>query len=96
MFDRKKKIELSYREFIIMLYSLDDFRNSLLKENKSEELVNEIIAKLKNKMKVDKYDLGIMINSLNTRRNAMIQENLDISETDELLSKLLEIYKEFK
>ena len=55
MFKRKKKIELSNEELRIILYSLTNFRNALLKENKYADSINEIIAKLKNKMKVHKY-----------------------------------------
>ncbi len=92
MFKSKKKIELNNDELRIMLYSLTDFRNALLKENKYPDPVNEVMAKLKNKMKVDKYDLGIMINGLNKKRETMIAENEDISVIDDLLLKLIKIH----
>ena len=93
MFKRKKKIELSNEELRIVLYSLTDFRNALLKENKYADSVNEIIAKLNNKMKVDKYDLGIIINGLDKKRKAMITEEQDTSAIDELLLNLLGDHK---
>lgn len=96
MFKSKKKIELNNDELRIMLYSLTDFRNALLKENKYPDPVNEVMAKLKNKMKVDKYDLGIMINGLDKRRKTMIDENKDISVIDDLLLKLLKIHETLK
>ena len=64
MFNSKKKIEFNNEELRIVLYALNDFRNKLLSENKYADAVNEVIPKLKNKMKVDKYDLGIIINWL--------------------------------
>lgn len=93
MFKRKKKIELSNEELRIVLYSLTDFRNALLKENKYADSVNEIIAKLNNKMKVDKYDLGIIINGLDKKRKAMITEEQDTSIIDTLLLNLLGVHK---
>ena len=57
MFNSKKKIEFNNEELRIVLYALNDFRNKLLSENKYADAVNEVIPKLKNKMKVDKYDL---------------------------------------
>ncbi len=93
MFKKKKKIEFNNDELRIVLYSLTDFRNALLKENKYTDPVDEIIAKLNNKMKVDKYDLGIIINGLDKKRKNMIAEEQDTSAIDELLLKLLEVYK---
>ena len=93
MFKGKKKIELNNEELRIMLYSLTDFRNALLKENKYADPVNEIMAKLKNKMKVDKYDLGVMINGLDTRRTALTDDNQDTSAIDYLLLKLIKIHE---
>lgn len=92
MFEKKKKIELSNEELRIMRYSLIDFRNDLLKENKYTDPVNEVMIKLKNKMKVDKYDLGVMINSLDkTIDNS--PENPNTFAMSELLVKLYETYK---
>lgn len=93
MFKKKKKIELNNEELRIILYSLNDFRNALLKENKYPDAVNEVMAKLKNKMKADKYDLGIIINGLDKKRKAMIDEKEDISAIDELLLKLIKIHE---
>lgn len=91
MFKRKKKIELDNDELRIMLYSLTDFRNDLLKENKYADAVNEVMAKLKNKIKADKYDIGIMINALDKKRKIMLAEKEDTSVIDELLLRLLKI-----
>lgn len=75
-----------------MRYSLIDFRNNLLKQNKYADPVNEIMAKLKDKMKVDKYDLGLMINSLNESRNTMLNDNKDTESVDYLILKLIKIH----
>lgn len=92
MFEKKKKIELNNEELRILRYSLIDFRNNLLKQNKYADPVNEVMVKLKNKMKVDKYDLGLMINSVNESRTAMINENKDIEAMDYFLLKLIKIH----
>jgi len=93
MFGKKRKIELNNEELRIMMYSLTDFRNALLKENKYADVVDEVMVKLKNKMKADKYDLGIMINGLDQRRTTLLAENKNTSEIDELLFKLIKIHK---
>ena len=91
MFNSKKKIEFNNEELRIVLYALNDFRNKLLSENKYADAVNEVIPKLKNKMKVDKYDLGIIINGLDQKRKAMLAVNENTSVIDELLLRLLKI-----
>lgn len=91
MFNSKKKIEFNNEELRIVLYALNDFRNKLLSENKYADAVNEVIPKLKNKMKVDKYDLGIIINGLDQKRKAMLPANENTSVIDELLLRLLKI-----
>lgn len=91
MFNSKKKIEFNNEELRIVLYALNDFRNKLLSENKYADAVNEVIPKLKNKMKVDKYDLGIIINGLDQKRKAMLAANENTSIIDELLLRLLKI-----
>ena len=91
MFNSKKKIEFNNEELRIVLYALNDFRNKLLSENKYAYAVNEVIPKLKNKMKVDKYDLGIIINGLDQKRKAMLAANENTSVIDELLLRLLKI-----
>ena len=93
MFKKKKKIEFNNDELRLVLYSLTDFRNALLKENKYADSVNEIIAKLNNKMKVDKYDIGIIINGLDKKRKAIITEEQDTTAIDKLLLNLLEVHK---
>lgn len=91
MFNSKKKIEFNNEELRIVLYALNDFRNKLLSENKYADAVNEVIPKLKNKMKVDKYDLGIIINGLDQKRKSMLVANENTSVIDELLLRLLKI-----
>ena len=75
MFEKKKKLELNNEELRILRYSLIDFRNNLLKQNKYVDVVDEVLVKLKNKMKVNKHDLGLIINSLYESRTAMVNEN---------------------
>ena len=91
MFNSKKKIEFNNEELRIVLYALNDFRNKLLSENKYADAVNEVIPKLKNKMKVDKYDFGIIINGLDQKRKSMLAANENTSVIDELLLRLLKI-----
>ena len=74
MFEKKKKLELNNEELRILRYSLIDFRNNLLKQNKYVDVVDEVLVKLKNKMKVNKHDLGLIINSLYESRTAMVNE----------------------
>lgn len=95
MFNNKKKIELSNEEQKIIFHALIDFRNELLNENKYADSVNEVLPKLKNKMKVDKYDLGIMINGLDKKRKIMQEENRDTDIVDYLLLKLIKVYETF-
>lgn len=92
MFEKKKKIELNSEELRILRYSLIDFRNNLLKQNKYADPVNEILPKLKDKLKVDKYDLGLMINSLNESRTALLNDNKDTESIDYFLLKLIKIH----
>lgn len=91
MFNNKKKIGLNDEELRIVLYALNDFRNAVLKENKSANVISEVICKLKNKMKVDKYELGAIINGLDRRRKVMIEKKEDTSMISDLLLKLLKI-----
>lgn len=98
MFKSKKKIKFNDEELRIILYALNDFRNELLNENKdvSADIISEIIPKLKNKMKVDKYDLGAIINGLDKERKIILAENKDTYAIDELLLKLIKIHETFK
>lgn len=47
MFEKKKKLELNNEELRILRYSLIDFRNNLLKQNKYVDVVDEVLVKLK-------------------------------------------------
>lgn len=76
----------------ILRYSLIDFRNNLLKQNKYVDVVDEVLVKLKNKMKVNKHDLGLIINSLYESRTAMVNENKDTEAMDYFLLKLIKIH----
>ena len=89
----KKKLELNSRELRIMRYSINDFRNALIRENKPADVANDVMIKLKNKMKVDKYDVGAMINSLRRSRDNVSK---DKTEIDDLLLKLVDVYDSFK
>ena len=94
MFEKKKKIELDGEELKIMRYSLNEFRNNLLEQNKYTDAIDEVMIKLKGKMKVDKYEIGVMINSLDkTLKDS--QENSNISNVRKLLLKLFEVYQNF-
>lgn len=94
MFEKKKKIELDGEELKIMRYSLNEFRNNLLEQNKYTDAIDDVMIKLKDKMKVDKYEIGVMINSLDkTLKDS--QENSNISNVRKLLLKLFEVYQNF-
>ena len=94
MDEKKKKIELDGEELKIMRYSLNEFRNNLLEQNKYTDAIDEVMIKLKDKMKVDKYEIGVMINSLDkTLKDS--QENSNISNVRKLLLKLFEVYQNF-
>lgn len=94
MFEKKKKIELDGEELKIMRYSLNEFRNNLLEQNKYTDAIDEVMIKLKGKMKVDKYEIGVMINSLDkTLKDS--QENSNTSNVRKLLLKLFEVYQNF-
>lgn len=92
---KKKKIEFSNEELRIVLYALNDFRNDLIKEGRYVDAINDVMPKLKNKMKVIKGDLGVMINALDFKRKILLNENQDILEISELLLKILTMYEEF-
>ena len=94
MFEKKKKIELDSEELKIMRYSLNEFRNNLLEQNKYTDAIDEVMIKLKDKMKVDKYEMGVMINSLDkTLKDS--QEKSNASNVRKLLLKLFEVYQNF-
>lgn len=93
MFKGKKKIELNDDELRIIRYALNDFRNSLIKENKYTDAIDDVMVKLKNKMKVDRYDLGAIINGLDAKRKALNNDNQETTEVDYLLLRLLKIYE---
>ena len=77
-----------------MRYSLNEFRNNLLEQNKYTDAIDEVMIKLKDKMKVDKYEIGVMINSLDkTLKDS--QENSNTSNVRKLLLKLFEVYQNF-
>lgn len=96
MFKKNKKLELSNDELRIIRYSLVDFRNDLIKENKYGDAVADVLIKLKNKVKVDKYDLEAIVNGLCNSRKKMIAENQDTSAIDELILKLMDIHETLK
>lgn len=96
MFSNKKKIELNDEELRIVLYALNDFRNDILKENRPADSISDVILKLKNKIKVDKYDLEIIINGLDRKRKVMVEKNEDTSIINNLLLRLLKISDNFK
>ena len=93
MFKGKKKIEFNSEELRIVLYALNEFRNQLLNENRYTDAVDEVMARLKNKMRVDKYDLGAIINGLDKKRKTMLAQGENTSVIDDLLLRLLKIHE---
>ncbi len=51
------------------------------------------MARLKNKMRVDKYDLGAIINGLDKKRKTMLTQDENTSIIDDLLIRLLKIHE---
>lgn len=89
----KKKIELDNNELRIIRYSLVEFRNDLIKQNRYTDAIDDVIPKLKDKMKAIKSDLGVILNALYYERNAILAEEGEIEEIDVLMKKLLDIHK---
>ena len=93
MLKNKRKIEFSNDELNLMIYVLNDFRSKTLKENKYTDAINDVIRILKNKTKVDKYELGVMINALVEKKKTIDIKNADTTKINNLLTNLLQIYE---
>ncbi len=93
MLKNKRKIEFSNDELNLMIYVLNDFRSKILKENKYTDAINDVIRILKNKTKVDKYELGVMINALVEKKKTINIKNADTTKINNLLTNLLQIYE---
>lgn len=89
----KRKIKFSDDELKIMMYALNDFRSKTLKENKHTDAINDVIRILKNKTRVDKYELGVMINALVETKKTIDIKNEDTTIINHLLTQLLQIYE---
>ena len=87
----KKKIIFTDVEVKLLLLALNNFRSSLIKEKEYTDGVDDILIKLKSKMKVDKNELGIMMLSLD-KYNGEITENV-LESIENLKSKIIEVYK---
>lgn len=96
MFNSKKKIEFDNEEFNMILYSLIDYRNDVLKANGYTDAFDEVIPRLKNKMKLDKYDLGLMINGLNKKREKLSNKDENYLKICNLLLKLIDTRETIK
>lgn len=93
MLKNKRKIEFNNDELRLMTYALNDFRSKTLKENKHTDAINDVIRILKNKTKVDKYELGVMINALVEKKKTIDIKNADTTIINNLLTKLFQIYE---
>ena len=70
-----------------------DFRNELIRANDYTDVTDEVLVKLKNKMKLDKYQLGTMIQCVFEKEKNMKANNEDTSVIDDLLLNLIDIKK---
>lgn len=96
MFGSKKKIILTDEERRVIFYALNDYRSELLNEGKYVDVINEAMAKVKLKMKADKYILGAIINALIKWRDKTSAEDNDTSMINDLILKLYEVHKSLK
>lgn len=96
MFKKKVKIELSDEEQRIILYALNELRTELIQENKYTDVANEVIGKLKNKMKADRYNLGVILNALDRKRKNELAKGNDTEQMNYLILRLLKIYETLK
>lgn len=90
MFSNKKKLIFSNDELRIIRVALVEFRNELLRKNDYTDLVDEVIVKLKGKMKVDKYEIRAIIQGLFNMEQSMKQNDENTSFIDDLLLRLLD------
>ena len=93
MLKNKRKIEFNNDELRLMTYALNDFRSKTLKENKHTDAINDVIRILKNKTKVEKYEVGVMINALVEKKKTIDIKNADTTIINNLLTKLFQIYE---
>lgn len=96
MFNNKKKIEFDDEELSMILHSLIDYRNDVIKENGYTDAFDEFIPRLKNKMKLDENDLGLIINGLNKKRERLSNEDEEYLKICNLLLKLIDIKETIK
>lgn len=90
----KKKIVFNDSELKLLFLALNDFRNEMIKENRYTDAIDDIMAKLKNKTKVDKYDVGIIMNVLHTKLKIMLEKQEDVKLIQELLYRMIDIHEE--
>lgn len=90
----KKKVILTGYELKILVVALNDFRNELINEGRYTDTIDELFIKLKNKIKIDKYESGAIIRSLLKKRESMITEQEDTTDIDKFLLKVDEVDKQ--
>lgn len=93
MFRGKQKVEVNNEELRIIRYAVVDFRNELIRANDYTDVADEVLVKLKNKMKLDKYQLGTIIQCVFEKEKNMKANNEDTSVIDDLLLNLIDIKK---
>ena len=93
MFRGKQKVEVNNEELRIIRYAVVDFRNELIRANDYTDVTDEVLVKLKNKMKLDKYQLGTIIQCVFEKEKNMKANNEDTSAIDDLLLNLIDIKK---
>ena len=96
MFSNKKKIEFNNEELRITLVALNNFRSSFLGQVEMTDPIEEVLCKLKSKMKIDRYEHGLIVNGLYQYYKELQEQDKNLSIVGELITRLLEVGKSFK
>ena len=88
----KYKFDFTEEETVIIVKSLNLFRNNLILQNKPFEPIDDILLKLNNNHKVE-FDLtytNIVIKSLNNYRYKLKSEGQSRNEVNNILCRMIE------
>jgi len=85
------KFEFSGDEASLIIKSLSTLRNKLLEEDRDVGVIDDILIKYSEGLKVelDRYEVNIMINSLNELRNVLKSNDESPMEVNNLILKLI-------
>lgn len=85
------KFEFSGDEASLIISSLSTLRNKLIAEERDVTVIDDILIKYSEGLKVelDRYEINIMINSLNELRNDLKSNDESPMEVNNLILKLI-------